>query len=115
MYSGCHSASVRQEPTGTLMTELGWSAVRVRDLTRGGHKEQGPGISQRVLHRSMQPVQFGPCEIGYGYVLLPSGLKMDYADPSQKWIPDENGSGRRYECSYGYGNSRHRLYGALLL
>ena len=23
-----------------LMTELGWSAVRVRDLTRGGYKEQ---------------------------------------------------------------------------
>jgi hypothetical protein len=23
-----------------LMTELGWTAVRVRDLTRGGYKEQ---------------------------------------------------------------------------
>jgi hypothetical protein len=27
----------------TLMAELGWSAVRVRDLTRGGYKEQVRG------------------------------------------------------------------------
>ena len=26
-----------------LMAELGWTAVRVRDLTRGGYKEQGRG------------------------------------------------------------------------
>src|SRR3954469_1083311 len=26
-----------------LMTELGWTAVRVRDLTRGGYKEQDRG------------------------------------------------------------------------
>jgi hypothetical protein len=26
-----------------LMTELGWAAVRVRDLTRGGYKEQVRG------------------------------------------------------------------------
>ena len=26
-----------------VMTELGWSAVRVRDLTRGGYKEQVRG------------------------------------------------------------------------
>ena len=25
---------------GRVMTELGWTAVRVRDLTRGGYKEQ---------------------------------------------------------------------------
>jgi hypothetical protein len=27
----------------SLMTELGWTAVRVRDLTRGGYKEQVRG------------------------------------------------------------------------
>jgi hypothetical protein len=27
----------------SLMAELGWSAVRVRDLTRGGYKEQVRG------------------------------------------------------------------------
>ena len=27
----------------TLMAELGWNAVRVRDLTRGGYKEQVRG------------------------------------------------------------------------
>jgi hypothetical protein len=26
-----------------LMAELGWSAVRVRDMTRGGYKEQVRG------------------------------------------------------------------------
>jgi hypothetical protein len=29
-----------------LMTELGWSAVRVRDLTRGGYKEQVRGYTR---------------------------------------------------------------------
>ena len=45
MYSGCHSASVTREPTGTfaVIAGLGWSAVRVRDLTRGGFKERVRG------------------------------------------------------------------------
>src|SRR6059058_1253294 len=35
----------------TLMAELGWAAVRVRDLTRGGYKEQVRGYvrDQRPL------------------------------------------------------------------
>jgi DNA polymerase len=60
-------------------------------------------------------VMFGPVEVGHGYVLLPSGLKLEYADPLRKWIPYENGAGGRYEYSYRYGNLRHRLYGAKLL
>jgi hypothetical protein len=36
-----------------LMTEMGWSAVRVRDLTRGGYKEQVRGYC-RDAH-NMQP------------------------------------------------------------
>ena len=36
-----------------LMTELGWSAVRVRDLTRGGYKEQVRGYCRDA--RSLQP------------------------------------------------------------
>jgi hypothetical protein len=36
-----------------LMTELGWSAVRVRDLTRGGYKEQVRGYC-RDAH-NLQP------------------------------------------------------------
>jgi len=94
-----------------------WRAYRTRypNIPKQGWYFLDDVVRGTWLHRSMQPVQFGPCEIGYGYVLLPSGLKMEYADPSQKWIPDENGSGGRYECSYGYGNSRHRLYGAKLL
>jgi hypothetical protein len=31
-----------------VMTELGWSAVRVRDLTRGGYKEQVRGYVRAV-------------------------------------------------------------------
>lgn len=32
----------------TLMTELGWTAVRVRDLGRGGYKEQVRGYVREV-------------------------------------------------------------------
>jgi hypothetical protein len=35
----------------TLMTELGWTAVRVRDFTRGGYKEQVRGYV-RDPHRA---------------------------------------------------------------
>lgn len=45
-----------------LMAELGWTAVRVRDLTRGGYKEQVRGYcrtprgpSTRAPDRSDQP------------------------------------------------------------
>jgi hypothetical protein len=34
-----------------IMAELGWSAVRVRDLTRGGYKEQVRGYCREV-HRA---------------------------------------------------------------
>jgi hypothetical protein len=36
-----------------LMAELGWTAVRVRDLTRGGYKEQVRGYCRDA--RSQQP------------------------------------------------------------
>jgi hypothetical protein len=36
-----------------LMTELGWTAVRVRDLTRGGYKEQVRGYCRDA--RNVQP------------------------------------------------------------
>jgi hypothetical protein len=32
----------------TQMTELGWTAVRVRDLTRGGYKEQVRGYVRQA-------------------------------------------------------------------
>jgi hypothetical protein len=34
-----------------LMTELGWTAVRVRDLTRGGYKEQVRGYCREAPNR----------------------------------------------------------------
>jgi hypothetical protein len=40
-----------------LMAELGWTAVRVRDLTRGGYKEQVRGYSR--VPRDLQAVNIG--------------------------------------------------------
>ena len=34
-----------------LMAELGWTAVRVRDLTRGGYKEQVRGYVRQAVRR----------------------------------------------------------------
>jgi hypothetical protein len=36
----------------TLMAELGWTAVRVRDLTRGGYVEQVRGYVRKPLQLS---------------------------------------------------------------
>ena len=36
-----------------MMAELGWAAVRVRDLTRGGYKEQIRGYC-RTPHKKVQ-------------------------------------------------------------
>ena len=38
-----------------LMAELGWTAVRVRDLTRGGYKEQVRGYCRDARCRSIVP------------------------------------------------------------
>ena len=32
-----------------LMSQLGWTAVRVRDLTRGGYKEQVRGYVRKII------------------------------------------------------------------
>jgi hypothetical protein len=47
----------RQRSAGTyrrlakVMTELGWTAVRVRDLTRGGYREQIRGYCRDARNR----------------------------------------------------------------
>jgi hypothetical protein len=38
-----------------IMVELGWTAVRVRDLTRGGYKEQVRGYARDARCRSNVP------------------------------------------------------------
>jgi hypothetical protein len=38
-----------------IMAELGWQAVRVRDLTRGGYKEQVRGYCRDARYRSTVP------------------------------------------------------------
>jgi hypothetical protein len=48
----------RQRRAGTyrrlskIMSELGWTAVRVRDLTRGGYKEQVRGYCREPARRT---------------------------------------------------------------
>jgi hypothetical protein len=37
-----------------IMTELGWTGVRVRDLTRGGYKEQVRGYCRDARNRACQ-------------------------------------------------------------
>jgi hypothetical protein len=37
-----------------LMTELGWTAVRVRGLTRGGYREQVRGYCRDARHERQQ-------------------------------------------------------------
>ena len=39
-----------------LMSELGWTAVSVRDLTRGGYKEQVRGYCREA--RSLHPARY---------------------------------------------------------
>src|SRR5271163_5121875 len=39
-----------------VMAELGWSAVRVRDLTRGGYKEQVRGYCRDA--RNCHPIRY---------------------------------------------------------
>jgi hypothetical protein len=39
-----------------VMAELGWTAVRVRDLARGGYKEQARGYAREA--RSQQPPHY---------------------------------------------------------
>jgi len=55
-----------------------------------------------------QPFKFGPVEISYGKVMLPSGLPLEYADPQVPMAGYKS-------YTYRYGNTRHTLYGAKLL
>ena len=41
---------------GKVMADLGWTGVRVRDLTRGGYKEQVRGYCREV--RSPHPARY---------------------------------------------------------
>jgi hypothetical protein len=41
---------------GKVMAEIGWAAVRVRDLTRGGYKEQVRGYCRDA--RNQQPTRY---------------------------------------------------------
>ena len=55
-----------------------------------------------------QPVRFGPVEISYAKVMLPSGLPMNYDDPR---VP----MGDQNSFTYGFGGIRHTMYGAKML
>ena len=51
----------------TIMSELGWTAVRVRDLTRGGYKEQVRGYCRDTRCRSTGTKlrACAPCQCSY--------------------------------------------------
>lgn len=59
------------------------------------------------------PVKFGPTEISYGQIMLPSGLPMLYDDP-KKIQTMKNGTPRD-EYVYRYGKFTHRMYGPKML
>lgn len=66
----------------------------------------------------MAPVNFGPTTISYGRILLPSGLSMDYAEPTMKRVQRPNKKGDmqwREEYIYRYGKQWHRMYGPKML
>lgn len=67
-------------------------------------------ISQHWLSGSAV-AKFGPVEISYGTVLLPSGLSLRYGDPRAE-VDQERG---RIRHRYRYGKFWHDLYGAKLL
>ncbi len=61
-------------------------------------------------------MKFGPCEISYGNVLLPSGLSLRYAEPQARVNQDmDSPQYGRTEYRYRYGKTWHTLYGAKLL
>lgn len=53
------------------------------------------------------PAKIGPVEIGHGYVLLPNGLKLNYADP--RWDHEDQ------EYKFTYGGRVHKIHGGFLL
>jgi len=55
--------------------------------------------------------RFGPVEISNGSVLLPSGLRLSYAD-ARAYVDQENG---RVRYRYRYGKFWHDIYGAKFL
>lgn len=62
------------------------------------------------LGNTNHPVKFGPdgvVEIGHGYVLLPNGMKLNYANPRRD--PETN------ELVYTYGKRTYKIYGAKFL
>jgi hypothetical protein len=44
----CRRTAGSYRHLATLMAELGWTAVRVRDLTRGGYREQVRGYVRQT-------------------------------------------------------------------
>jgi hypothetical protein len=53
--SQCDRTAGAYRHLAKIMAELGWTAVRVRDLTRGGYKEQVRGYCRDAQCRSAVP------------------------------------------------------------
>lgn len=68
-------------------------------------------LIQTAFLSGSSSAKFGPVEIFYGTVLLPSGLKLKYAQPGFRLDADTG----RNEVVYRYGKFWHKLYGAKFL
>lgn len=95
-------------------TDIGHKAVdtyrrRYQEIPRGWQVLQQ--IIQTFWLSGSATAKFGPVEISYGRVLLPSGLSLNYAEPKQ--YTDLESGRTRYR--YRYGKFWHDLYGAKLL
>jgi hypothetical protein len=106
--------------TGTLMAELGWSAVRVRDLTRGGYKDQvrfvkteRDGHYQHTLGKGFEMASYFKMLSASGsLVAIPldqlfSGRLKKYGVECKKnqdffWISGNDGDLERDEFTFGH-------------
>lgn len=68
-------------------------------------------IIQTAFLSGSASAKFGPVEISYGEVKLPSGLSLKYADPGFRF----DATTGRNEVVYRYGKFWHKLYGAKFL
>lgn len=90
--------------------ELAEKSVRIyrtKNTAIAAAWRQLDNIIQTAWIGNTNPVKFGPCVIGHGYVEGPGGLRMNYGSPGF--------DGEEHEYFYTYGRYRHKMYGSKFL
>jgi hypothetical protein len=103
---------------GNSLPAASLNAAFVTKLDANGGIGSNDTLNTSTLNSAIQTVwlsgsssfKFGPCEISYGTVTLPSGLTLRYADPGVRMGDDGHN-----EYVYRYGKFWHKLYGAKFL